>query len=73
LIVTPVFQSAAGSVSGSYQLNKKGSIMKPAKNIRSVLIALVAIITLSSLSACVVVPARGYYGSPVVVHAWVRG
>jgi len=47
--------------------------MKPAKNIRSVLIALVAIITLSSLSACVVVPARGYYGSPVVVHAWVRG
>ncbi len=39
---------------------------------RKLILSLVAIITVSALSGCVVVPARGYYGGPVVVHAWVR-
>ena len=47
--------------------------MKNIIKLRSILIALTAILTLSSLTGCVVVPARGYYyGPPVVVHAWVR-
>ena len=46
--------------------------MKARTTIRTLLITLTAVITLSNLTGCVVVPARGYYGGPVVVHAWVR-
>jgi len=46
--------------------------MKPNKTARTVIITLTALIAFSSLTGCVVVPARGYYGGPVVVHAWVR-
>jgi len=46
--------------------------MKPGKTARSVIFTIAALLALSSLTGCVVVPARGYYGGPVVVHAWVR-
>jgi len=46
--------------------------MKTNKIARRLIMSLVAIITVSALSGCVVVPARGYYGGPVVMHAWVR-
>jgi hypothetical protein len=46
-------------------------IMKANKMARTVIFTIAALITLSSLTGCVVVPARGYYGGPVV-HAWVR-
>jgi hypothetical protein len=51
----------------------KGTIMKPGKLARTTILTILAIITLSSLTGCIVAPARPYYyGGPVVVHAWVR-
>ena len=52
---------------------KNGMIMKNRSLVRTLIVTVAAVITLTSLSGCVVVPARGYgYGGPVVVHAWVR-
>ncbi|PRC90765.1 hypothetical protein [Solimicrobium silvestre] len=43
--------------------------MKLPSLIRSVCLTLVTVIVVSSLSGCVVVPARGYYG-PGYYHSW---
>jgi len=44
--------------------------MKPGKLARRIVMALVAVVAVSALSGCVVVPARGYYGGPVYYHAY---
>ncbi len=45
--------------------------MKPSKLARRLILALVAVITISSLTGCIVVPARGY-GGPVYYHGYYR-
>ncbi|WP_165967777.1 hypothetical protein [Sapientia aquatica] len=44
--------------------------MKTRTIARSILLTIAAVITLSSLSGCVVVPARGYVAAPVTYHAY---
>jgi hypothetical protein len=45
--------------------------MKPGKLVRRLILAVVAVITISSLAGCIVVPARGY-GGPAYYHGYYR-